>query len=155
MHLTDDMTTASRSQHWSCIKTSEHPSPCSSVKKTTTCTCSEQATDTVCCSPEGFSALHIHSSIHLGCREAFHPSTLCQSCSAAPATSPQPSSLPRCCCHIMQKQSQEQLRIPNNSAEQAQKAMLPAPGPPTPPAATNLLHSPDTPRLPHQHLPNK
>lgn len=33
MHLTDDMTTASRSQHWSCIKTSEHPSPCSSVKK--------------------------------------------------------------------------------------------------------------------------
>lgn len=25
MHLTDDMTTASRSQHQSCIKTSEHP----------------------------------------------------------------------------------------------------------------------------------
>lgn len=30
--LTDDMTTASRSQHRSCIKTSEYPLPCSSVK---------------------------------------------------------------------------------------------------------------------------
>lgn len=31
MHLTDDMTTASQSPNQSCIKTSEHPLPCSSV----------------------------------------------------------------------------------------------------------------------------
>lgn len=123
------MTTASRSQHQSCIKSSEHPLPCSSVKNKHVY-------------PLGASSRHcillpsrIFSSSHplehpLGLQRSLSPlyplPVMLSSSSRKPAAElaaqvPVPH-------HA--KPSQQQLKIPNNSAKQAQKDHATSPRPP-------------------------
>lgn len=87
----------------------------------------EQAADTVCHSQGGFSALHVHSSIHAGCKRnlsPLYPSPVTLRSSSHKPAAELAAQVP---VPHHAKTSQHQLRIPNNSAEQAQKGSATGP----------------------------
>lgn len=140
------MTTASRPQHRSCIKTSEHPLPCSSVKNNHLYSLRASNRHRMLLPSRIFSSSH-----PLGLQRSLsplYPSPVMLGSSSHKPAAKLAAQVP---VPHHAKTSQQQLRIPNNSAEQAQKGSATGPRP-LHAASSNSL---DTLRLPHEHLPNK
>lgn len=149
------MTTASRSQHRSCIKTSEYPLPCSSVKhKHSYSLRASNRHHVPLLRMISSSSLPLKASTRAAEKPPFTPPPF-----AGHAQQLQPracplSWLPRCCARSMQKHRKCSSGSQTTPQSKRRKGALLTPGPPQT-AATNLLQSLDVLGLPHQHLPNK
>lgn len=149
------MTTTSWSQYWSCVKTSEHPLPCSSIKNNHLYSLKSKQ-QTLCATPK--EDFQLFMSTQASMQAAEKPFTPLPFASHAMQLQPQTcswASCPGACatsCKNISTAAQDPKQLCRASAErQRYWPQAPAHSQRQP----SLLHSLDTLRLPHQHLPNK